>query len=171
MMNFNSYLNEEFSAFSVLASLNYKTTRKKKLKYTFYDLEEGMVTRMPKLTYGVNPDSAKTVITILPDGKETKNIANIGDIIVSGISGEKYVIRAEMFSRLYVGKIGETVTPEQSERTVAHYTGTKTITFTAPWGENMILKTGDYVVRESDKASYYRIAKAEFEKTYEPIPK
>lgn len=162
---------EQFSVFSVLAALNYKPTRKKKLKYSFYDLEEGMVTRMPKLTYGVNIDSAKPVITILPDGKETKNIANIGDIIVSGISGEKYVIRAEKFSRLYVGKIGETVTPEQSERMVAHYTGAKPITFTAPWGENMILKPGDYVVRESDGNGYYRIAKAEFEKTYEPIPK
>jgi hypothetical protein len=162
---------EQFSVFSVLASLNYKTTRKKKLKYSFYDLDEGMVTRMPKLSYGVNPDSAKTVVTVLPDGKETKNIANIGDIVISGISGEKYVIRAEKFSRLYVGKIGETITPEQSERTVARYTGSKTITFTAPWGENMILKTGDYVVKESDGSSYYRIAKAEFEKTYEPIPK
>ena len=162
---------EQFSVFSILMGLDYKPTRKKKLKYAFYDLDEGMVARMPKLSYGVNIDNSKVVITVLPDGKETKNVANIGDIIVSGVSGEKYVIRAEKFSRLYVGKIGETVTPEQSERTVARYTGAKTLTFTAPWGENMILKTGDYVVRESDGSSFYRIAKAEFEKTYEPIPK
>jgi hypothetical protein len=35
----------------------------------------------------------------------------------------------------------------------------------------MIAKTGDYIVRESDGSSYYRIAKAEFEKTYQPIAK
>jgi hypothetical protein len=162
---------EQFSVFNVLASLTYRPTRKKKLKYAFYDLEEGMINRMPKMSYGVNPDSAKTVVTILPDGKETKNVANMGDIIVCGVSGELYVIRAEKFSRLYDGVSGQTVTPEQSERSVARYTGSKTITFTASWGESMIVKTGDYVVRESDGSSYYRIAKAEFEKTYQPIAK
>jgi hypothetical protein len=48
--------------------------------------------------------------------------------------------------------------------------GSQTITFQAPWGEQMILKNGDYVVREADGKGYYRIAKAEFEKTYEKIP-
>ena len=49
--------------------------------------------------------------------------------------------------------------------------GQAAVTFRAPWGEDMILKKGDYVVREKDGSGFYRIAKAEFEKTYNPIPK
>ena len=162
---------QPFMTHNILASLDYTPVKKKKLVYKYYDLEEGMAARMPKLTYGVNPDSSKVVITVLPDGKETKNVASQGDIIVSGVSGEKYVIRAEKFSKLYVGKIGEDVYPEQGERMVARYEGQSAVSFRAPWGEDMILKNGDYVVREKDGSGFYRIAKAEFEKTYNPIPK
>jgi hypothetical protein len=39
------------------------------------------------------------------------------------------------------------------------------VTFTAPWGESMILKPGDYLVKDGD-AGYYRIAKLEYDQTY-----
>ena len=55
--------------------------------------------------------------------------------------------------------------PEQSPRQVALYNGEQT-TFKAPWGEDMIIKSGDYLVKDPANAGYYRIAKVEFEKTY-----
>lgn len=161
---------QTFSAHAMLASLSYRPTRKKQLPYKFVDLMKVDVKGMPALSYGVNYESGLVVVTVLPDGKETSNTAEKGDIIMSGVSREKYVIKAAKFPKLYAGSIGRTVTPEQSPRMVARYTGSQTITFQAPWGEQMILKNGDYVVREADGKGYYRIAKAEFEKTYEKIP-
>ena len=42
------------------------------------------------------------------------------------------------------------------------------ITFKAPWGEDMILKRGDYLVKDGDQG-YYRIAQKEYDETYNPI--
>jgi hypothetical protein len=50
---------------------------------------------------------------------------------------------------------------------VAEYTGKEPVTFKASWGEDMILKPGDYLVKEGEGA-YYRIAKKEYEQTYNP---
>jgi len=118
----------------------------------------------------VNTTEGIKVVTVLPDGKETQNTAAKGDIILSGVSREKYVVKAAKFPKLDVGGIGKSVTPEQTPRMVARWTSNQTITFRAPWGEEMVLKAGDYVVREADGNGYYRIAKAEFERTYERIP-
>jgi hypothetical protein len=86
---------------------------------------------------------------------------------MSGPSGETYVLKAAKFSKLYQGSIGETVVPEQNPRMVALYDGDQVINFMAPWGENMVLKPGDYLVKDGD-SGYYRIAKVEYEQTYNP---
>ena len=161
---------QSFSAHSVLSSLNYSSVTKKRINYSFFDLTARGIKSMPSLSYGVNPTEGVRVVTKTADGKETENTARKGDIIMSGIGGEKYVIRGEKFSKLYVGKVGSSVYPEQGARMVARYTGKETITFKAPWGEDMILKPGDYVVREKDGSGYYRIAKKEYESTYNPVP-
>jgi hypothetical protein len=153
-----------------LANLPYKPVRKKQLPYAFVDLTKRDIDSMPGLSYGVNTTDGIKVVTVLPDGKETQNTAAKGDIIMSGPSREKYVVKAAKFPKLYTGNIGKDVIPEQTPRMVARYTDAQTITFEAPWGEQMILKTGDYVVREADGKGFYRIAKAEFERTYERIP-
>lgn len=160
---------QTFSAHALLASLSYRPVRKKQLPYKFVDLNKMGMNGMPALSYGITPEKS-VVVTRLPDGKETSNTAEPGDIIMSGVSREKYVIKAAKFPKLYTGSIGKDVIPEQTPRMVARYTEPQTITFEAPWGEQMILKTGDYVVREADGKGFYRIAKAEFEKTYERIP-
>jgi hypothetical protein len=105
------------------------------------------------------------VDTITSDGKETTNTAEAGDIMLSGPSQENYVIKGAKFGKLYQGEIGSTVVPEQSPRQVAVYTAPDAVQFTAPWGESMVIKPGDYLVRDGD-AGYYRIAKAEYEQTY-----
>jgi hypothetical protein len=160
---------QTFSSHAVLSSLSYRPVRKKQLPYKFVDLNKMDMKGMPALSYGIAPDKS-VVVTVLPDGKETSNTAERGDIIMSGVSREKYVIKAAKFPKLYTGSMGRDVIPEQTPRMVARYTEPQTITFEAPWGEQMILKTGDYVVREADGKGFYRIAKAEFERTYERIP-
>jgi hypothetical protein len=84
---------------------------------------------------------------------------------MSGPSRENYVVKAAKFPKLYQGTMGGPVIPEQGPRMVALYTGQQSVTFTAPWGESMVLKPGDYLVKDGD-AGYYRIAKAEYEQTY-----
>jgi hypothetical protein len=101
------------------------------------------------------------------DGKETQNVAEPNDIILSGPSGEKYSIKAAKFPKLYFGNIGGPIHPEQSPRNVAVYGGNIPVNFVAPWGENIVLKPGDYLVKE-DEGKYYRIAKKEYEMTYNP---
>jgi len=161
---------QTFSTHAVLAALPYRAVRKKQLPYKFVDLNKVDIKGMPALSYGINGEKGLAVVTVLPDGKETSNTADKGDIIMSGVSREKYVIKAAKFPKLYTGNIGKDVIPEQTPRMVARYMDAQTITFEAPWGEQMILKTGDYVVREADGKGFYRIAKAEFERTYERIP-
>lgn len=168
MKPFSQYINESQN---ILSSLNYKPVKKKRIIYLFYDLLKGSLDQMPKLSYGANPEDGVKVTTVLPDGKETENTAMKDDIIMSGNSREKYVIKSAKFPKLYEGSIGGKVYPEQSDRMVAFYTGKDSISFTASWGEQMVLKKGDYVVREKDDGGYYRIAKAEFEKTYNPLQK
>lgn len=152
---------------SVAAKLNFVTTTKQLRSYRYID--NAMVDGpMPEMSYGVNEGGPVLITTYTSDGKETQNTAEPGDIVMSGPSGEKYVIKAKKFDKLYTGGVGNTVTPEQGPRTVALYKG-KPMSFTAPWGEQMIIKPGDWLVKDGDKG-YYRIAKKEFKETYN-VPK
>lgn len=162
MKDFNQFVSEDLSG-GTMGGLRFHTTRKRRLAYSFSPDSDAM----PPLSYTVARVPME-VETILPDGKETKNRAGVGDIVVCGISRERYVVRKEKFPSLYSGSIGGKVTVIPHPREVARYTGRETIRFKAPWGEEMVLKTGDYVVK--DGGGHYRIAKSEFEWTYEPIP-
>lgn len=161
----NMYLlNENLD--QILPTLNFQRTTKKPLEYKFF---EGTLDEMPPMSYMVSP-TTQLVVTVTSDGmKETQNTANAGDVIISGPSREKYTIKKEKFPKLYQGTIGDTVIPEQSPRIVARVDNiTEPIAFTAPWGEEMYLSPGDYLVKDGD-AGYYRIAKKEYEQTYSPI--
>lgn len=149
----------------IAATLQFKPVSKQKLIYKY--VENGKPGSMPPMTY-TKSDIEQPVVTITTDGKETQNTAAVGDIIMSGATGENYVIKAAKFPKLYQGTIGNDVYPEQSQRQVALYTGDP-VTFKAPWGEDMIIKPGDYLVKDPANTGYYRIAKVEFEKTYNPL--
>lgn len=149
---------------SIAAKLQFLPATKLPKKYQFVD--GGEPGQLPAMSYTV-AQVETPVVTITSDGKETENVAAPGDIIVSGPSQENYVLKAAKFSKLYQGQIGQTVVPEQHPRMVAVYNGQQTVTFTAPWGESMVLKPGDYLVKDGDDG-YYRIAKYEFEQTYNP---
>jgi len=122
---------------------------------------------MPPLSYAVS-DKQQPVVTVTADGIETltPNTAEPNDIIMSGPSKEKYVIKAAKFPKLYSGQIGGPITVEQSPRMVAVYTGPDTVRFKASFGADMVLKPNDYLVKDGE--GYYRIAKDEYEQTYNP---
>lgn len=170
MRNFRDYVllreNQEQGApadiNTIADGLNFLPTSKKKLTYKFVTTPENM----PPMSYTV-AEKAQPVTTVTADGKETQNVAEVNDIIMSGPSQEQYVIKGTKFPKLYSGQIGGPVTVEQSPRMVAVYTGQDTVMFKAPWGEDMVLKPNDYLVKEGD-GKYYRIAKLEYEQTYNP---
>ena len=157
-------LSQEVDIDSVASELEFLPTKKQAKKYKF--VKDGKPGQMPAMTYTISSEE-QPIVTITSDGKETQNVAAEGDIIMSGPSQENYVVKSAKFPKLYQGQIGQDVVPEQSPRMVAAYTGKNSVTFTAPWGESMVLKPGDYLVKDGDQG-YYRIAKAEYEQTYNP---
>ena len=154
----------ENSLESILPSLQFKETTKQAKQYQYTDSSQNM----PAMSYTV-VETQQPVVTVTSDGKETQNVAEPNDIIMSGPSREQYVVKPEKFPKLYTGKIGGTVTPEQSPRIVARVDNIdQPITFKAPWGEDMILKQGDYLVKDADQG-YYRIAQKEYDETYNAL--
>lgn len=146
----------------IAAGMQFKPTTKQKKIYNYAQTD----VNMKPFTYTVTQEP-KQVVTTTSDGKETKNTAAAGDIIMSGPSGEQYVVKSAKFPKLYQGNIGGPIHPEQNPRMVALYTGNQPVMFKASWGEDMILKPGDYLVKE-DEGKFYRIAKLEYEQTYNP---
>jgi hypothetical protein len=150
---------------SVTDKLQFTPVTKKPVKYSNHgDVDDSAaLDDMEPMSFATATSEMK-VVTITADGKETENTAVPGDIIMSGPSGEKYVVKAAKFEKLYAKQDDGTVIPEQSPRQVARYTGKNEVTFTAPWGEQMVLKPGDYLVKDGE--GYYRVAKKEYEATY-----
>jgi len=150
---------------ALVTGLAFLQTRKQAIEYT---LHEGAPEEMPLLSYMVNPTPNLSVVTFTKDGKETENTAQVGDIIVSGVFGEMYVVKGAKFPKMYdLCADGKTVIPNQNPRTVAEIPANKLesdVHFTASWGEKMVLKNGDFLVMDGD--NYYRIAREEFLETY-----
>ena len=146
----------------IASQMQFLPTTKLAKQYKF--VKDGAPGQMPAMTYTVSSQE-QPVVTVTSDGKETQNVATPNDVIMSGPSRENYVVKAAKFPKLYQGTMGGPVIPEQSPRLVALYVGKVPVTFTAPWGESMVLKPGDYLVKDGD-AGYYRIAKVEYDQTY-----
>lgn len=149
----------------LVANLEWQTTTKQKIQYTLYS---GQLESQPLCSYMVNDVPDREVFTFTTDGLETKNTAQVGDMIMSGVTGEQYVIRRDKFVKMYDLFDGTTVIPNQSPRTVAEVSTNLLqypITFVASWGELMTLKPGDFLVRDGDNV--YRIARKEFLESYD----
>ena len=158
-------LNESVDINQVASTLQFKPVTKQKLVYKY--VESGKPGSMSPMTY-TKSTVQQPVVTTTTDGKETQNTADVGDIIMSGATGENYVVKAAKLPKLYTGNVGSDIYPEQSPRQVALYSG-EPVTFKAPWGEDMVIKPGDYLVKDPANTGYYRIAKVEFEKTYNKL--
>jgi hypothetical protein len=157
----------EFS--TIVKTLHFLPTSKKAIGYEYFarPLVPSLLDQMPHLSYGFC-EEPMTVVTHTSDGKETTNQARAGDSVISGSSGEKYVVRAEKLLKQYQGHLGETLVPDQTPRMVASYgPDLPSTTLVASWGDTMPVHPGDYVVQDGPN-NYYRIAKKEYLETYNP---
>lgn len=164
MKSFNEFVtlkenNATVDINEIAKNLKFVSTTKKKLMYKYVDSDKNM----PPLSYTVAKEDHTLHTPLDNSTREVKK----NDILISGPKGEIYSPSAKKFATDYVGKIGETVHPEQSERMVAQYNG-KPITFVPTWGGTMIAEPGDYLVKEGE-GKYYRIEKEVFDMTYNPI--
>lgn len=76
------------------------------------------------------------VETVLSDGtKETKNVAQLGDFIVTNPGGERYVVKPEKFERLYQKADQEGVFTPRGQVVAVRNPYEKPISMMASWGE------------------------------------
>lgn len=126
----------------------------------------------------------EVVVTMIAgEGKETESRpAAAGDMVVrnrcEATGNEEYLVSANTFAERYDGPLGSqdasgwsTYRPRGGDLLyfiVRDKDGA--FSFTAPWGEEMVAKPGDAIVRDpADPSDSYRVAAAAFECTYEVI--
>lgn len=123
------------------------------------------------------------VTTIAGEGKETESRPAIaGDMVVrnrcEATGNEEYLVSADTFAERYNGPLGPQdawgwfpYRPRGGDLlyfTVRDKDGA--FSFTAPWGEEMVARPGDAIVRDpANPQDSYRVAAAAFECTYEVI--
>ncbi len=107
--------------------------------------------------------AGETVVTVINGEVETSNNANEGDMIITGLAGEEYIIPGNKFHKLY--EIVEGTTYKTKPDSVQAVEVSETFSFLAPWGSEMICNVGDYIVYRSEQ-DVYRIERTEFLKTY-----
>lgn len=120
----------------------------------------------------------KTAVrTVLADGTtETKNIAEPGDIIVTGAGGERWVVKPETFQARYVLKPGSKGTYIACGHIVAVKNPFgRPISIMAPWGEMQHGSKDCMIADVFNPATQqragepYLIAAGEFALTYQPV--
>lgn len=130
--------------------------------------------------------AGEVVVSVTSDGKETTNTASDGDMVVKNLTKaqEEYLIDQTSFPGLYkelepvdgpwklYDPVGEIRAIEIS-RNVTRLLGVGERFFLmAPWGTEQVATEGDFLVAPLPELSeVYRIARSEFEQTYEPVHK
>jgi len=129
-----------------------------------------------KANVRIRPAVAGEVIETRIDGqRETVNTAKAGDYVVRGVKGEQYVITPETLATRYGPPLSDPDAHgfrQYDAQGVVHafrYEGAPT-TFTAPWGEAMVVNPGDYIGTAAlGSDQFYRIARDAFAETYAEI--
>ncbi len=151
-----------YISWSTLEKLKYAAARKLSLRYEYM---HNIVHNECNKWSIVMQTSA--VATVLDGDIETSIIAYPGDFVLSGSKGENYVVRFEKMAQLYERAADDAkvmvVIPQT--RMAACYMGDDGV-FEPTWGGQMVLKKGDYVIREGAN-KYYRIGQGVFKETYE----
>ena len=114
----------------------------------------------------------ETVVTSIGGKAETKNTAKEGDWIVTNPTGESYIVSVDKlqtrYDRISEGQYkakGKIMGMVASEKDAAECP-----TFTAAWGEQMILEPGDILAMPiGSNPEIYRIERGVFAQTYEEI--
>lgn len=125
-------------------------------------------------TYKINTEEPYQVNTTFYDEEgnvienETTNTCNTGDVVITGLGGEQYVLKMSTFLNRY-NTINETECEAKGQCVAYQYKG-KYMEFIAPWGTTMIVKEGDFLAcaNVDEITEVYRIQEKEFYKTYKP---
>jgi hypothetical protein len=129
--------------------------------------------------------AGEVIVTVIKgEGKETQSRpAAVGDWVVRNrcpeTGNEEYLVSKDKFAGKYEAT-GAPASPGGWEE--FHPVGDEVrvlilepkdgaFSFTAPWGEEMVARTGDAMVQSpKDEKDVYRVARASFECTYEWLP-
>jgi hypothetical protein len=142
------------------------------------------VARKTKLVDGRPARPGEIIVTVIKgEGKETQSPpAEAGDVVIRNrcpeTGNEQYLVKAAKLSSRYEGPLAAANTggwrpyrPRGIEMRffiVGEHEGT--FTFTAPWGEQMVARPSDAIVRNpADPEDIYRVAAAAFGCTYEVV--
>ena len=153
-----------------------KLKRTKKLskftrKVQTYQYINTEYTKLKPYTYTIVLKDSQ-IITKINGKVESKINVKRGDYVVCGPKGEKYGLPLEKIINTYdLGSIS-TKTVERlgfQLKDVEGKKGRDPVEITASWGETQNMKTGDYIMLEFDKKSYYGVEKGAFNKTYDKL--
>lgn len=121
------------------------------------------------------------VETITGDGLETVNKAEPGDFIVQNQTeaGEQYVVSRNEFFKKYkrissvarkgfseYRSLGKIVAFELTDEKLKMLGLPREFKFKTDWGEDMVVKAGDFMGGPTDFSEVYRLARKEFFETY-----
>lgn len=142
------------------------------------------IARKTKLVDGRSAHPGEVIVTIIKgEGKETQSApAETGDVVIRNrcpaTGNEQYLVEAARLPSRYDGPLAapdaggwQPYRPKGIDvRFFVVEESEGTFTFTAPWGEEMVARPGDAVVRDpADPKDTYRVAAAAFECTYEVV--
>lgn len=142
-------------------------------------IEESGSTYNKKTKVKARPAKAgEKIDTFTSDGKETTNTAKEGDYVVKNMTeaGEEYILSAKKLKDRYIlledgdpYSIYKATGKVKAKKYISQeFSLPDTIEFVASWGEKTVLKEGDMIATPlPSKDEVYRIAKKEFEETYE----
>jgi hypothetical protein len=125
-----------------------------------------------KNTFYIHTGSPVEITTYVDNEKETKNVCQPGDYVITGPKGEKYVVMAKKVPNFY-NLLEELLITRQQPRKVVKITKQllkklsieTPLEFVASWGEKVKLYPGDFLVKE-EEGKYYKIDGDVFKKTY-----
>ncbi len=142
------------------------------------------IARKTKLVDARPAIPGEVIVTVIAgEGKETQSKpAKTGDMVVRNrcpdTGNEEYLVAAGKFPGRYGEPLGSTDQdgwrPYRPAGQDMHYVVVRpedgTFSFTAPWGEAMVAKPGDAIVRDpNDPKDTYRVAAASFDCSYEIV--
>ena len=106
------------------------------------------------------------VVTVINGKEETRNTAEVGDKIITGVKGERYVIPKPKFGDLYEEDSGN---PSRyiSKNVILALPLVENTELTAPWGERQRATKGGFVAQRVGSATdVYLIEEGAFKATY-----
>ncbi|HVY02291.1 MAG TPA: hypothetical protein VG983_01440 [Caulobacterales bacterium] len=111
----------------------------------------------------------REVVTHINGEEETRNVARPGDIIVTGVRGERYVMTPRHFKALYE-KDPDRAGRYRAKTKVRALKLTENTELMAPWGEKQRARKGGVVVQRIGRPrDIYLIEAKAFRETYAPV--